>query len=91
MPFIVGLGCSVPAIMSTRIIKDSRERDLSIMLTPFIPCSAKLPIIALFAGGILFGVIGVFISFPLAIIIVTTYKFYKEEITRNIKKITNND
>ena len=50
VPFIVGLGCSVPAIMSTRIIKDSKERDLSIMLTPFIPCSAKLPIIAMFTG-----------------------------------------
>lgn len=36
--------------MSTRIIKDNRERDLSIMLTPFIPCSAKLPIIAMFTG-----------------------------------------
>ncbi len=48
-------------------------------------------IIALFAGGILFGVLGVFISFPLAIIVVTTYKYYKEDITRNIKKVTNND
>ena len=36
--------------MSTRIIKDNKERDLSIMLTPFIPCSAKLPIIAMFSG-----------------------------------------
>ena len=43
-------GCSVPGIMSTRTIKDSKERDLSIMLTPFIPCSAKLPIIAMFTG-----------------------------------------
>lgn len=40
----------MPAIMSTRIIKDSKERELSIMLTPFIPCSAKLPIIAMFTG-----------------------------------------
>lgn len=48
-------------------------------------------IIALFAGGILFGILGVFISFPLAIIIVTTYKYYKEDITRNLKKVTNND
>lgn len=48
-------------------------------------------IIALFAGGILFGILGVFISFPLAIIIVTTYKYYKEDITRNIKKVTNDD
>lgn len=48
-------------------------------------------IIALFAGGILFGILGVFISFPLAIIIVTTYKFYKNDIARNIKKVTNNE
>lgn len=48
-------------------------------------------IIALFAGGILFGFMGVFISFPLAIIAVTTYKYYKEEIANNIRKVTNND
>ena len=48
-------------------------------------------IIALFAGGILFGILGVFISFPLAIIIVTTYKYYKDDITRNIKKVTSDD
>lgn len=48
-------------------------------------------IIALFAGGILFGILGVFISFPLAIIAITTYKYYKEDITKNIKKVTNND
>ena len=46
-------------------------------------------IIALFAGGILFGILGVFISFPLAIIIVATYKYYKDDITKNIKKVTN--
>lgn len=44
-------------------------------------------IIALFAGGIIFGILGVFISFPLAIIAVTTYKYYKNDITKNIKKI----
>lgn len=48
-------------------------------------------IIALFAGGILFGVFGVFISFPLAIIIVTTYKYYKDDITKNFKKVKNSD
>ena len=48
-------------------------------------------IIALFAGGVLFGVLGVFVSFPLAIIIVTTYKYYKDDITKNIKKVTNDD
>ena len=48
-------------------------------------------IIALFAGGILFGIMGVFISFPLAIIAMTTYKYFKDDIAHNIKKITKND
>lgn len=50
IPFIIGSGCSVPAVMSTRTIEDERERKMSIILTPFIPCSAKLPIIILFAS-----------------------------------------
>ncbi len=50
IPFIIGSGCSVPAVMSTRTIEDERERHMSIVLTPFIPCSAKLPIIILFAS-----------------------------------------
>lgn len=50
VPFIVGSGCSVPAIMSTRTIEDDNEKVATIMLTPFIPCSAKLPIITMFAG-----------------------------------------
>ncbi len=54
IPFIVGVGCSVPAIMSTRTIEDEDEKRMTIMLTPFIPCSAKLPIISMF-GGYFFG------------------------------------
>lgn len=50
IPFIVGSGCSVPAIMGARIIENEDERKMTTILTPFIPCSAKLPIIALFAG-----------------------------------------
>ncbi|HOJ45306.1 MAG TPA: ferrous iron transport protein B [Bacilli bacterium] len=50
IPFIVGSGCSVPAILSSRAIENEQERKMTIMLTPFVPCSAKLPIIALFAG-----------------------------------------
>ncbi|MBN2299815.1 MAG: ferrous iron transport protein B [Acholeplasmataceae bacterium] len=50
IPFIIGSGCSVPAIMSARTINDETEKRMTIMLTPFIPCSAKLPIITLFAG-----------------------------------------
>lgn len=50
IPFIVGLGCSVPGIMIARVIKEEKERKVAIILTPFIPCSAKLPIIAMFSG-----------------------------------------
>jgi len=50
IPFILGTGCSVPGVMATRTIENDSERKLTILLTPFIPCSAKLPIIALFAS-----------------------------------------
>lgn len=51
IPFIVGSGCSVPGIMTARTVENEDERKMTILLTPFIPCSAKLPIIALFAGS----------------------------------------
>ena len=50
IPFIVGTGCSVPAITTTKTIECKEEREMTIMLSPFVPCSAKLPIISLFAG-----------------------------------------
>jgi len=50
IPFIVGSGCSVPGIMGSRIIENQDERKMTTIFTPFIPCSAKLPIIALFTG-----------------------------------------
>ena len=50
IPFIIGSGCSVPGIMSTKIIENEKEQRMTAMLVPFIPCSAKLPIIALFSG-----------------------------------------
>lgn len=50
IPFIIGSGCSVPGIMGTRIIENSNEREMTAILTPFIPCSAKLPVIAMFSG-----------------------------------------
>ena len=64
IPFIIGSGCSVPGIMATRTIESADERRMSIMLTPFIPCSAKLPIIALFAGFFFPNYAG-FVSFSL--------------------------
>ena len=48
IPFIIGTGCSVPGIMGTRIIENQNEREMTAILTPFIPCSAKLPIITVF-------------------------------------------
>ena len=52
IPFIVGSGCSVPGILNARIVEDQNERDATIVLTPFVPCSAKLPIISVLAGAI---------------------------------------
>ena len=51
IPFVVGTGCAVPGIMACRTIRDERERRATAMLAPFIPCGAKIPVIALFAGA----------------------------------------
>lgn len=50
IPMIIGTGCAIPGIMSCRTIRNERERRVTSMLTPFMPCGAKLPVIALFAG-----------------------------------------
>lgn len=47
---IIGTGCAIPGVMACRTIKNERERRTTAMLTPFMPCGAKLPVIALFAG-----------------------------------------
>jgi len=51
IPLVIGTGCAVPGIMAARTIRDERERRATVMLTPFIPCGAKIPVIALFAGA----------------------------------------
>lgn len=51
IPMVVGTGCGVPAIMACRTIKNERERRVTAMLCTFMPCGAKLPVIALFAGA----------------------------------------
>ena len=51
IPFIMGTGCSVPGVMACRTVRDERERKSAAMLTPFMPCGAKLPVISLFAGA----------------------------------------
>ena len=55
IPMLIGTGCGVPAIMASRTIENVRDRRLTIMTTTFIPCSAKLPIIALIAGAVFGG------------------------------------
>ena len=52
IPMLIGSGCSVPGIMASRTIENERDRRMTIMTTSFIPCGAKLPIIALFAGAL---------------------------------------
>ena len=47
IPLVIGTGCTVPAIMSTRTIEHKKQRELTILVTPFIPCGAKMPIFAL--------------------------------------------
>ena len=51
IPFIIGTGCAIPGVMACRTIRNERERRATAMLTPFMPCGAKLPVIALFAGA----------------------------------------
>ena len=51
IPFVVGTGCAIPGVMACRTIRDERERRATAMLAPFMPCGAKLPVIALFAGA----------------------------------------
>ncbi|WP_409970107.1 ferrous iron transporter B [Bengtsoniella intestinalis] len=51
IPMVIGTGCSIPAVMACRTIRNERERRTTAMLAPFMPCGAKLPVIALFAGA----------------------------------------
>lgn len=51
VPMLIGFGCSVPAIMSTRTLSSERDRKMTIMLTPYMSCSAKIPIYAVFSAA----------------------------------------
>ena len=55
IPFVIGTGCAIPGVMACRTIRDDRERRATAMLAPFMPCGAKLPVIALFAGAFFSG------------------------------------
>ncbi len=51
IPFVIGVGCAIPGVMASRTIRNERERRATAMLAPFMPCGAKIPVIALFAGA----------------------------------------
>ncbi len=51
IPFVITTGCAIPGVMASRTIRNERERRATAMLAPFMPCGAKLPVIALFAGA----------------------------------------
>lgn len=88
IPMVIGTGCAIPGIMACRTIRIERERRTTAMLAPFMPCGAKLPVIALFAGaffgdaswvGTLMYFAGIVIIFFGALIVnkITGYKFRK--------------
>lgn len=51
IPFVITIGCAVPGVMASRTIRNERERRATAMLSPFMPCGAKIPVISLFAGA----------------------------------------
>ena len=78
IPFVIGTGCAIPGVMACRTIRNERERRAAAMLTPFMPCGAKLPVIALFAGaffddaswvGTLMYFVGIFLILVCALLI----------------------
>ena len=88
IPMVIGTGCAIPGIMECRTIRNERERRATAMLTPFMPCGAKLPVIALFAGaffadaswvGPTMYLVGIALVFLGALLVnkVTGYKFRK--------------
>ena len=88
IPMVIGTGCAIPGVMACRTIRNERERRATAMLTPFMPCGAKLPVIALFAGaffadaswvGTLMYFVGVFLIFIGALLVnkITGYKCRK--------------
>ena len=87
IPFVITTGCAVPGVMASRTIRNERERKATVMLAPFMPCGAKLPVIALFAGvffddaswvGTLMYFVGIFLIFFGALLV--------NRITGNNKK-----
>ena len=88
IPMVIGTGCAIPGIMACRTIRNEKERRATAMLTPFMPCGAKLPVIALFAGvffadakwvGTLMYFMGILLVFLGALLVnqITGFKYKK--------------
>ena len=88
IPMVIGTGCAIPGVMACRTIRNERERRATAMLTPFMPCGAKLPVIGLFAGaffadaswvGTLMYFVGILLIFLGALLVnkITGHKFRK--------------
>lgn len=97
IPVVIGTGCGIPAIMACRTIRDERERRATAMLTTFIPCGAKIPVIALFAGAFFSGAgwvstlsyfLGLCLIFLGALLIkgITGYKYRKSFFIMELPK-----
>ena len=87
IPFVVGTGCAVPGVMASRTIRNERERRATAMLAPFMPCGAKLPVIALFSGAFFKGAswVGPLMYF-VGIVIIFFGALIVNKITGNSKK-----
>ena len=87
IPFVVGTGCAIPGVMACRTIRNERERRATAMLAPFMPCGAKLPVIALFAGAFFedAGWVGTTMYFA-GIVIILLCALLVNKITGNGKK-----
>ena len=87
IPFVIGIGCAVPGIMASRTIKDENQRRATAMLTPFMPCGAKIPVISLFAGAFFdnSGLISTFMYLT-GIILIFICALLINKITNNSKK-----
>lgn len=87
IPMVIGTACGIPGVMASRTIKDVRQRRTTAMLTPFMPCGAKLPIIALFAGVFFAGNAWVGTSmYFLAIVIIVISALVIRKITGDTSK-----
>ena len=92
IPVVIGTGCGIPAVMACRTIRDERERRATTMLTTFIPCGAKIPVIALFAGAGWVSFVSYFLGLALiflgALLIkwITGYKYRKSFFIMELPK-----